>query len=86
MTHHTTIGNYIFDSLTEPGYISTCQVGHGHENKEIEMPFQVEFCEEADYWMVLDGDIVIDDCLPSREAAEDRAKALAERRQEREAV
>lgn len=50
------------------------------------MLFQAEFCEEADYRMVLDGDIVIDNCLPSRKAAEDRAEALAERRQEREAV
>jgi hypothetical protein len=41
------------------------------------MLFQVEFCEEADYWRVLDGDIVINDCLPSRKAAEDRAGALA---------
>jgi hypothetical protein len=41
------------------------------------MLFQVEFCEETDYWRVLDGDIVIDGCLLSREAAEDRAEALA---------
>ena len=44
------------------------------------MLFQVEFFEDEDYWMVLDGDIVIDNYLPSREAAEDRAQALTEHR------
>ena len=29
-------GNCIFDSPNDPGYISTCQVGNGHTNKEIE--------------------------------------------------
>jgi hypothetical protein len=29
------LGNYIVHSLTEPGYISTCQVGNGRANKEI---------------------------------------------------
>ena len=28
-------GNYIFDSPNDPGYISTCQAGNGHVNKEI---------------------------------------------------
>ena len=28
-------GNYIFDSPHDPGYLSTCQAGNGHANKEI---------------------------------------------------